>query len=65
MRLIARRSVVALSAISKGSRLTADNVGARRPGTGLPPSFLQAFLGSVAVRDIAAGQVLDFWDVSK
>lgn len=65
MRLIARRSVVALTAISKGSSLTAANVGVRRPGIGLPPSFLETFLGSVAARDIVAGDVLNFWDVTK
>jgi len=65
MRLIARRSVVALEAISRGSQLTSTNVGVRRPGTGLPPSFLETFLGAVAVRDISAGHVLNLWDVSK
>jgi len=65
MRLIARRSVIALTAISRGSTLTPTNVGLRRPGTGLPPSCLETLFGSVAVRDIAAGDVLSFWDVSK
>jgi N,N'-diacetyllegionaminate synthase len=65
MRLIARRSIVALAAISSGSRLTPANVGLRRPGTGLPPSLLETFFGTVAVRDIPMGQVLNYWDVSK
>ena len=38
MRRIARRSLVALTEISKGEPLTLKNVGARRPGHGLPPS---------------------------
>jgi len=65
MRLIARRSIVALAAISRGSPLTPANVGLRRPGTGLPPSYLETFLGSIAARDISAGDVLSLWDVSK
>jgi sialic acid synthase SpsE len=65
MRITARRSIVALTAISSGSPLTPTNVGLRRPGSGLPPSLLDTFLGTVAVRDISAGQVLSYWDVSK
>jgi N,N'-diacetyllegionaminate synthase len=65
MRLIARRSIVALTAISRGTPLTPANTGLRRPGTGLPPSLLETFFGTVAARDISMGQVLNFWDVSK
>jgi sialic acid synthase SpsE len=65
MRKVARRSLVALTAISRGEALTLQNVGARRPGHGLPPSFLEQVLGTVASRDISAGDVLNLWDVSK
>jgi sialic acid synthase SpsE len=65
MRKIARRSLVALTAISKGEVLTAKNVGVRRPGHGLPPSFLEQVLGAAASRDIPAGEALKLGDVSK
>jgi len=65
MRRIARRSLVALAAISKGDLLTVNNVGARRPGYGLPPSLLEQVLGAAATRDIAAGEVLKLEDVLK
>src|SRR6267142_1282560 len=65
MRKIARRSLVALTAISKGESLTASNVGARRPGHGLSPSLLDQVLGAVAARDIPAGEVLKLGDVLK
>jgi len=65
MRKIARRSLVALTSISKGEALTLKNVGARRPGHGLPPSFLDQVLGTVASRDIPPGEVLNLGDVSK
>lgn len=63
MRKIARRSLVALAAISRGETLTTRNIGVRRPGHGLPPSFLDQVVGAVAARDIAAGEVLKMEDV--
>jgi N,N'-diacetyllegionaminate synthase len=65
MRTLARRSVVALRAISRGSELTAENVGLRRPGNGLPPSFIDQVLGRHAANDIPAGALLAFGDISK
>jgi N,N'-diacetyllegionaminate synthase len=65
MRKIARRSLVALTGIAKGHRLTLNNVGARRPGHGLQPSFLDQVIGSVAARDIAAGELLMLGDFGK
>ena len=65
MRRIARRSLVALTAIRRGEVLTASNVGARRPGHGLPPSLLDQITGAAAARDISAGEVLKLEDVGK
>jgi N,N'-diacetyllegionaminate synthase len=65
MRKIARRSLVALTAISKGESLTTRNVGARRPGHGLSPNLIDLVLGAVAARDISAGEVLKLGDVLK
>ena len=65
MRKIARRSLVATRRIARGEHLTVDNVGAMRPGTGLPPSWLDQLLGSVAARDINAGEVLGIGDVTR
>ncbi|MEP7242286.1 MAG: N-acetylneuraminate synthase family protein [Gammaproteobacteria bacterium] len=65
MRKIARRSLVALMVIGKGESLTLQNVGARRPGNGFPPGLLDQLLGTVASREIPAGTVLGFGDVSK
>ena len=52
---IARRSIVALRPISKGDLLTEDNIGARRPGTGISPLYLWDWLGKPASRDFCAG----------
>jgi N,N'-diacetyllegionaminate synthase len=64
MRTLARRSLVALRAISQGSEFTAENIGLRRPGDGLPPSFFDQVLGNRAARDIAAGALLTLGDVA-
>jgi len=52
---IARRSIVALRPIRKGDLLTEDNIGARRPGTGISPLYLWDWLGKPASRDFCAG----------
>lgn len=54
MRNLARRSIVALRDIAKGEKLTDENIGLRRPGTGMSPAQLPEVLGSTASRQIAA-----------
>lgn len=55
---IARRSVTALIDIEKGATLTLQNIGLRRPGTGLPPSAYENVLGCKATRKITKNSVL-------
>lgn len=63
MRVLARRSLVVLSDVAAGEPLTAANVGARRPGNGLPPERLPAVLGRKAARRLRKGDLLkeDDW----
>lgn len=48
---IARKSIVAASAIKKGEILTEDNLTVKRPGTGLSPMLWDEAVGTQAVRD--------------
>ena len=45
---IVRRSVVALTKIKKGEVYTVNNLGLKRPGTGLPPIYLKKIIGKRA-----------------
>jgi N,N'-diacetyllegionaminate synthase len=65
MRKLARRSLVALASIAKGETFSSNNVGIRRPGNGLSPTFLNQVIGAAAVRDIPAGAVLNLGDIGK
>lgn len=56
---VARRSIVLLADVRTGERLTAENCGARRPGTGMPPKMFDFVLGRRVSRDLPAGTVLD------
>ncbi|MDR3725085.1 MAG: N-acetylneuraminate synthase [Terracidiphilus sp.] len=48
---IARKSMVALQTIHKGEPFTSNNLGAKRPGTGISPIRYWEFLGKTATRD--------------
>ena len=50
-RPIARKSLVASRAIRQGERFSADNVTAKRPGSGLSPMLWDEVMGQVARRD--------------
>jgi N,N'-diacetyllegionaminate synthase len=63
MRLVARRSVVALRNIARGEALDKTNVGLRRPGGGLPPDMIGRVLGLLATRDIKRGERLTLGDM--
>jgi len=57
-----RRSLYVASDIAKGELFTADSLRAVRPGFGLPPKYLEVFLGRRAARDLAAGTPAS-WDI--
>lgn len=61
---VARRSLVAACDIPPGSRITADLVTTRRPGTGLPPSRIGSVLGREARVAIAKGTLLTLEQLS-
>ena len=50
-RPIARKSLVASRAIRQGERFSADNLTAKRPGSGLSPMLWDEVIGQVARRD--------------
>ena len=56
--VVARRSLVALRPIAKGERFTVENIGPRRPGSGISPMCLWDWLDKPAARDFGAGELL-------
>lgn len=60
---MARKSVVSLCDISRGSRIGAGMLGIKRPGTGIPPNDLKKVIGRVAKRGIHQGRVIAWEDL--
>ena len=56
---IARKSIVAARDIRKGETLTEDNLDVKRPGNGVSPTRWFEVLGTVAVRDFAADELIE------
>ena len=54
----ARRSIVALRPIRMGEQFTEENLGARRPGTGISPLYLWDWLGKSASRHFDVGELI-------
>lgn len=55
---IVRKSIAALRDIAAGETLTTDNIGTRRPATGMPPAQFATTLGRKAARGIPEGTLL-------
>ncbi len=54
----ARRSIVSLGPISKGSVITRDNLTFKRPGTGISPDRIDEITGRIAACDIEDDTIL-------
>jgi sialic acid synthase SpsE len=65
MRAIARRSIIAVRHIPRGQIFTIDNIGLRRPGTGLAPEMFEQVLGRIATRELQAGELLKLEDLGR
>lgn len=57
--VVARKSIVALRPIKKGEMLTEENITVKRPGNGISPMRWHDLLGSVAVRDFLADELIE------
>jgi N,N'-diacetyllegionaminate synthase len=55
---IVRKSLVAAKPIFAGERFTAENVTAKRPGTGISPMRWDEVMDRIAVRDFAADELI-------
>ncbi|MBM3522328.1 MAG: N-acetylneuraminate synthase, partial [Alphaproteobacteria bacterium] len=61
---VARKSLVAARRVAAGQLLTAADLRARRPGTGLSPALQKMLVGRRATRDIAAGAMIGWGDLA-
>jgi N-acetylneuraminate synthase len=59
---VARKSLVAATDISTGTKLTIEMIDIKRPGTGLAPGLRQDLIGRIARQDIPAGTLLT-WEM--
>tara|TARA_B100000029_G_scaffold250436_1_gene247441 strand:+ start:2068 stop:2307 length:240 start_codon:yes stop_codon:yes gene_type:complete len=62
MKKIARRSIVALDDIDENEIFDRNNVGIRRPGTGLSPELYEKILQKRATRKIRKGKLIKHED---
>ena len=56
---VARKSIVAARAISKGEVLTEENICVKRPGSGISPMEWDRVVGLRAVRDFVADELIE------
>jgi sialic acid synthase SpsE len=55
---IARKSLVATKPITAGEAFSAENIGAKRPGTGLSPMLWDEIVGRTASKDFAVDELI-------
>ncbi|MBW1699416.1 MAG: N-acetylneuraminate synthase family protein [Deltaproteobacteria bacterium] len=58
--LWARKSLTLIKDLQAGEVITEKVLLAQRPGTGIPPSRIEAVVGKIAARPLKAGTILDF-----
>lgn len=56
---VARKSLVASRAIEAGDVFTAENITAKRPGTGISPMLWDDVIGKQSLRDFALDELID------
>ena len=56
---VARKSLVARTALIKGAAFTVENLGVKRPGTGVSPLRYWDYIGTAATRNYAADEQVD------
>lgn len=60
MRKIVRRSIVASKDLEKGEKITLLGIELKRPGTGIPPKFINVVVGKKTKKNIKKGELITF-----
>jgi N-acetylneuraminate synthase len=58
IRDVARKSIVSLKSINEGQVIASADIGIKRPGTGIPPRFVNRIIGSRAKEDISEDRLI-------
>ena len=59
------KSIIVKSKISKGSKITKNNVYAARPGNGIPPLYLDRILNKVVKYNLYPEKILKWQQIKK
>ena len=57
---VVRKSIIAATAIRSGEKFTADNLGVKRPGTGISPMRWDELMGKKASRDYQPDELIEW-----
>jgi len=60
MRKIVRRSIVASADLQKGKKIILSDIELKRPGTGIPPKFINKVIGKKVKKNIKKGELISF-----
>ncbi len=57
-RKVSRKSLTAARNLKKGDKISKEDIDIKRPGTGIPPKFIDEIVGSVLLRDTKINDIL-------
>lgn len=57
--VIARKSIVALKKINKGEVFSKNNIGVKRPGSGISPMLWDKVIGKIAIKDFNEDELIE------
>lgn len=57
-----RKSLVVVQPLCKGDRITREHLDIKRPGTGIPPKYLDEVIGRCVLKDLQVDDVLGWGD---
>lgn len=60
MRKTVRRSIVASNNLKKGQKIISSDIELKRPGTGIPPKFINMVIGKKTKKNIKKGELITF-----
>ena len=59
----ARRSIVSICTIPKGTKISEDMIDVKRPGTGISPKYFSKIIGSKTINDIPEDSTIQWDDI--